>query len=312
MIPVNSIENYSNSSIRKNLTFFMSIKNEYLRREFSIFKKTQNCTYSLFALLVLSILVYGLALIPLSNRNIYPSKLSAGLKSSLIGLIIASICFYLVSFLTLFYFKFTHKISTNAVQKYLQCCVIIGGSLIAQFLQLWPIFSHRAAAGSKCYLMEIYYFPCGPNLHANSIHFTNSLVLVLLLPFIHKFVFKDSSLKVVLISLFFSVSSLLATIIYNNELDLLISWLVYVCFSFIIIMDGFMFELRMFFITKELKLTLTENKKLASESQANEMRFLIANLAHDLKSVIFEIVFILHKFTYFNHLIGFLLFFQFL
>jgi hypothetical protein len=55
--------------------------------------------------------------------------------------------------------------------------------------------------------------------------------------------------------------------------------------GWILFLDLHLQHVKMFFMTKELEITLTQNEKYADQMQAQEMKHLIANVAHDLKTV---------------------------
>lgn len=69
------------------------------------------------------------------------------------------------------------------------------------------------------------------------------------------------------------------------------SWDFFACFTTYLLVTAFIFydwtqqTKRMFMLVKKLQNTLKENEKLAVEAQALELRAMIGNVAHDLKTV---------------------------
>ena len=55
-----------------------------------------------------------------------------------------------------------------------------------------------------------------------------------------------------------------------------------------LVIDTQVRKIQMFLLTKDLKDTLAENQRMADETHAQEMRHMIANVAHDLKTVRFS------------------------
>eukprot|EP00599_Poterioochromonas_sp_BG-1_P008800 CAMPEP_0173146912 /NCGR_PEP_ID=MMETSP1105-20130129/8774_1 /TAXON_ID=2985 /ORGANISM="Ochromonas sp., Strain BG-1" /LENGTH=136 /DNA_ID=CAMNT_0014061201 /DNA_START=259 /DNA_END=665 /DNA_ORIENTATION=+ len=60
--------------------------------------------------------------------------------------------------------------------------------------------------------------------------------------------------------------------------------LVYVALSIVIMIDAFQQYLLFFWLGRQLKKTLEANQKLAEQNKASDMRNIIANVAHDLKT----------------------------
>lgn len=59
----------------------------------------------------------------------------------------------------------------------------------------------------------------------------------------------------------------------------------YFAYSIIILYDNQRQNVSLFFVAEKLKFTLDENNRLADETHASELRHMIANVAHDLKTV---------------------------
>ncbi len=57
-----------------------------------------------------------------------------------------------------------------------------------------------------------------------------------------------------------------------------------------LVIDTQIRKIQMFLLTKDLKETLSENERMADENHAQEMRHMIANVAHDLKTVRFSLL----------------------
>ena len=79
----------------------------------------------------------------------------------------------------------------------------------------------------------------------------------------------------------------LVTAFLATQMPPLISLLLWLVLGIIMVADSQMKNLKSFFINGKLHDLLKENQILASEYHANEMRYLIANMAHDLKTVSF-------------------------
>ena len=73
---------------------------------------------------------------------------------------------------------------------------------------------------------------------------------------------------------------------------------IYFCYSLIILYDNQRQNLSIFFLAEKLKFSLGENERLADETHASELRHMIANVAHDLKTV--RIVYLIYNITLYH------------
>ena len=108
--------------------------------------------------------------------------------------------------------------------------------------------------------------------------------LLLFLPFFLFISLPDVSIVWVWLTLGMTiiVISCVAAYMNANHCWIIIVYVIAVC---CLIIDTQIRKIQMFLLTKDLKETLAENQRMADENHAQEMRHMIANVAHDLKTV---------------------------
>ncbi len=104
-------------------------------------------------------------------------------------------------------------------------------------------------------------------------------------PFTVFFLLRDTNFVAMLLAWACSIYILAAAFYFAP------SWDCFACFVTYVLVTGFIFydwtkqTRRMFLLVKKLQNTLKENEALAVEAQALELRAMIGNVAHDLKTV---------------------------
>ena len=115
------------------------------------------------------------------------------------------------------------------------------------------------------------------------------LAALIVLPMAFYFVMRDTRFEAImlswLISVVASLVNLFNTIRWHQWVHPVVPVLFLAVGTFMIYYESHRQNLAMYLLTKKLQLTLNENEKLADETHANEMRAMIANVAHDLKTV---------------------------
>lgn len=109
--------------------------------------------------------------------------------------------------------------------------------------------------------------------------------LCLLVPLTNKVLFKGTSWNAKCRSMVITLSMVLYSIVMTQSWHSL--YFITLIFPFTVLM---IFELRrqnieVFMLTESLQLSLEENEKLAEEMRLHEMKMMIGNIAHDLKTV---------------------------
>lgn len=125
---------------------------------------------------------------------------------------------------------------------------------------------------------------CNPYNSVNALPM-DTVISVMLVPLTFSSLMRESRLEWTLISWIISIAGLIVSTILINSTQPIVSICYYACASLFIIFDLYRQNTTTFFLNRQLQATLTENQKLAQEQKATEMRHMIANVAHDLKTV---------------------------
>ena len=104
-------------------------------------------------------------------------------------------------------------------------------------------------------------------------------------PLLIFFLLRDTQPVAVLFSWFIAVLTMFACCIYSHSIGSFISVTLYTVISATLFFEHHRQNKAMFAVVTKLEETLEENERLAVEAQASELRAMIGNVAHDLKTV---------------------------
>jgi len=104
-------------------------------------------------------------------------------------------------------------------------------------------------------------------------------------PLLIFFLLRDTQPVAVLLSWIIAVLTMFWCCIYSHSIGAFISVTLYTVVSATLFFEHHRQNKAMFALVTELKETLGENERLAVEAQATELRAMIGNVAHDLKTV---------------------------
>ncbi len=75
------------------------------------------------------------------------------------------------------------------------------------------------------------------------------------------------------------------TLFYYDLLDTLTALIAFIPLATLLLYENYRQKVALFLLTQSQKNLLEENERLAAETHANELRSMIGNVAHDLKTV---------------------------
>jgi len=104
-------------------------------------------------------------------------------------------------------------------------------------------------------------------------------------PLLIFFLLRDTQPVAVLFSWFIAVLTMFACCVYSHSIGAFISVTLYTVVSATLFFEHHRQNKAMFAVVTKLEETLAENESLAVEAQATELRAMIGNVAHDLKTV---------------------------
>ena len=120
-----------------------------------------------------------------------------------------------------------------------------------------------------------------------------SVLSLMFLPLVFSIAFKTIRTPFVLMTWGVSVLCIIIAIVLGGAIQSLPVLIVYIPLSIIFLFEIHRQNVILFLIVKKQQTLLVDNKKLSEEAQ-NELRFMIANMAHDLKTVWFISICCLH------------------
>lgn len=167
----------------------------------------------------------------------------------------------------------------------LQNIFIIGITIL---LGLWLIM--RVAEGQCKETISFNNFACNPN-HDRAGLPTESVISVMLFPLAFCIAFRGTSFGIQIITWLISLIFIFTTTIYVNILPNIPYIIIYAPISLFLIYESERQNKLIFLIAGRLSELLEENERLADETHANELRHMLGNVAHDLRTVRLESVF---------------------
>lgn len=99
------------------------------------------------------------------------------------------------------------------------------------------------------------------------------------------FLLRDTRYEAVLLSWTITTISIALTMIKLPWNAVVASLMLSTVGTFIIFLESHRHNLAMYLLARQFEDTLLENERLAEETHAQELRHMIANVAHDLKTV---------------------------
>ena len=121
----------------------------------------------------------------------------------------------------------------------------------------------------------------------------DTLVMIMALPLIMSLTAKSIHRNLFALTWFGTVISIVYCAVLLRATSTISVLFAYIISSILIVVDMRRQALTVFFMNKKLKEIIAENERIADEMHANEMRSMIANVAHDLKTVSY-VLFVYH------------------
>lgn len=267
------------------ITIYDLLKDAHIRSAFAKFSETQVSTSTFLAVALM--ITFGALIFAARFINFMRSEHTQ--TEHACAVILAGINFTLISALwTIAYVKF-NKLSTKKsslfrallwMQPGLQILLPIGATL---FFGLQLILRVK---GGQCEEGIVYMeaLLCNPNQDTNGLP-EETLAQLMLLPIVFHIILRDSTIGTFFVAWALSMTSIIVSGLMMNIRQTSPFLVIYFFFSITILYDTQRQNLSLFFLAEKLKYSLAENERRADETHASELRHMIANVAHDLKTV---------------------------
>lgn len=125
---------------------------------------------------------------------------------------------------------------------------------------------------------------CNP-LHDNHGIPGDSILIVMVVPFLFGILLRGTPIIPVIACWSTGVACLIACGVLRQSGSIMLQLILYIVSSAIFFLEARRRDVQSFLLYRQLKQTLTRNEAHADEVHATEMRHMIANVAHDLKTV---------------------------
>lgn len=141
----------------------------------------------------------------------------------------------------------------------------------------------RVVAG-ECPHVDWIKFSCNADYGSKSLP-TTSVVCVMLLPLVHVVAAKGAHLRYSIMLWLMSMFCMIGLIIYMRAFNSIGTVLLYLCGSVVVFIESKRTGYFLFFTHVKLVQVLRDKKREFDEETACEMRHMVANVAHDIKTV---------------------------
>lgn len=276
--------------VQKHVDYYGRLKDPFIRQQYNQFNLDNQTLSSLF-LTICYFFLFSLSFLLVTSIEVLSSvNPSEQMKNRIFTTILIIICIIInIAALSAYYYLcYVMKIDQNTLSQrskhlilhsqqglvllfHLLVCVGLIGRVITGPCHVEP---HELLQTSYC--NPLYYSAAIP---------ADSSLLVMMIPILYTLSVKGAYLSFTMLLWLISLATLVFGCVYMWAASSLASLLLHVLGSLIMIFQANRMSYFLFFATRKLEETLQEREKAANEANALEMRHMIANVAHDLKTV---------------------------
>lgn len=287
-----SVVDYEKELMRKRSQLLYQLKDPIIYREFMEFMSFSKSTRFVFILNLVYTIVFPPPIIVNLVFGSEKARILSVLEMILISL--ATLAGWLLyfsmkedsfvrkhcEFLLLVTRKKSWKKLSDEVQSVLYLSLVLSMGLV-MIRRTWI---------GECRSTEyLYSWTCNPNASSNGFPMDSAAILMII-PLLFSCVMRETRVGltltawlIVMFCLTFCSGMLLSTRSF-------VTLAFYGIVSIVIMLDSFKQYLLFYLLSRHLKKTIETNQKLADQNKATEMRHMIANVAHDLKTVRFVVL----------------------
>lgn len=277
--------------MKNNVDLFLQFKNPELSNEYREYHSTHQHYISKLSLPLLLILIFLPCTLGFTVSLSWLYTHDESPTTRLLTLIFYFALILLLVVLTLFQFLYFYEgdLTTKPILKFLKGNI----SFIRLFLYFFvPIFFSLhfifRIANGQCPENQNGWknFYCNPHAITYGIP-VDSLFLLIAIPRLLFFLFREIPPQCRIIQLFLVYGTLLGSYIYINFSQYYLVIILQFLSALFIMYESRYFQMTLYFMYVSLKQVIEENEKKADEVHATELRHMIGNVAHDLKTVSF-------------------------
>lgn len=171
------------------------------------------------------------------------------------------------------------KHPVNQMKIFLQCVIVVGETFL---LGAWLLM--RVAVGQCNDYYSFDNFRCNPSQDSGTLPI-DSVVAIMLIPLTTSIVFRGIPFTVQIFSWVMTLAFIVCSAAFVRLDQSFVSLCIFAPSSLFMLYEGERQNRMMFHMTDRMSFLLQENERLADETHANELRHMLGNVAHDLKTV---------------------------
>jgi hypothetical protein len=158
--------------------------------------------------------------------------------------------------------------------------------LLASLTTLFSLVNIHRSTADDCDddISWFHIWTCNPYAKSKALPYDTTLILMLI-PILFVVIMRETNLVYILLSWVATIVSLFTCAILLASSHSYVFLLFYVLLSLVIIMDVYKQNVVLFILGRQLKRQLERNQLKATQEKALQMRNMIGNVAHDLKTV---------------------------
>jgi hypothetical protein len=179
--------------------------------------------------------------------------------------------------------------------------------LLASLTTLFSLVNIHRSTADDCNddVSWLYLWTCNPYAESKTLPYDTTLILMLI-PILFVIIMRETNLVYIFLSWVTTIVALFTCAILLESSHSYVFLLFYVLLSFVIIMDVYKQNFVLFILGRQLKRRLERNQLKATQEKALQMRNMIGNVAHDLKTVrslLFLIFLVFNTYSFISRLL---------
>lgn len=273
--------NYDRKRVLSYLNNYLEFQNPQLKREYY-----EHCKGNGKLTLLMTAICVVVTLISL------PTNLAALPYNSTLGEWIFSLVMIVIllvgivnGWLLLLHNSFSNKPFFQKLEKYIPVMQLIFYFIYDLFL-IWVMCRNFLVENCNHYPTSFRHYLVGWHCDLPTNYALYPMMSILSVqPILNFLTFNESKFNVVLLMMLLCNGPFMIISAYNRHVDgvwMIIAWTIIIG---VVLQEIHLFRVSHFLSVKKLQETITENKRMQEENRAIELRHMIGNLAHDLKTV---------------------------
>eukprot|EP00981_Chlorochromonas_danica_P001433 scaffold300_cov173-Ochromonas_danica.AAC.1 len=270
------------NQVSENVDYFLRLRDKSLKSPYEYFNSSSQTMSSLL------LLISALSLISIAFTTVLGMSLDYSTNN--VSQIVSAVVLASTNvFLWVFYYRLRGKVNSSGQAKSLSdSCrrhirrILMMTTMIVQCLCCYNMINKTV--NGQCNSDKLYKnWNCNPLATANAIPFEMS-ILVMFCPLIYCVGVRGSGFSFTILLWVIGMATLIFSIVYSNATESILGLITYAVFSLVVLIESKKENYFLFFSHLKLQETLRVREKAADEANAQEMRHMIANVAHDLKT----------------------------